>query len=290
MMATLYSEHRHMATVLKLLEQQLDLIGSDGNADTHILYETMHYMTQYPDRFHHPREDVIFQRAAQLSSQLADDVDAMQRDHDQMAVSGAAALQSIVDWRQGQLDSDKVVEIGRAYIADLFRHMEVEEQLLFPQIELTLGARDWRELSEDDALLPAPDPVFGARVDREFRNVARSARRALRHGVENAVMTEWLGLEGLMESLEVLSMASGQSRASTVEHARETFDECREIVSEGLLLSPFKCAACTVRQYGGWLRDHVEISRDTFEDMATVRDRFRAEIRVLKSSDSPSRT
>ncbi|MFT4823816.1 MAG: hypothetical protein ACI9DH_001787 [Halioglobus sp.] len=135
--------------------------------------------------------------------------------------------------------------------------MEAEEQLLFPQIELTPGVKNWRDLSEDDALLPAPDPV----------------------------MTEWLGLEGAMESLVVLSMASAQSRASSVEHARETLDECREIVSDGLLLWPFKCAVYTVCQCGSWLWDHVEICRDTFEDMGTVRGRFRTEMRVLKSPE-----
>lgn len=285
MMATLYAEHRYMATMLKQLEKQLNLIESDGNADTHVLYESMHYMTQYPDRFHHPREDVIFQRAAQLSAKLADDVDSMQRDHDRMAVSGKKALKTIVDWRQGKCDTDKVVKAGRKYIADLFRHMETEEQLVFPQIEATLGPLDWRELSEDDSLQPAPDPVFGSRVDREFRNVARGARRALRHGVENAVMTEWLGLETLMESLEVLSIARDHSRSSTREHARETLEQCREIVSEGLLLSPIKCAACTARQYGSWLWDQFEISRDTLEDMGTVRDRLRTEIGILRKAD-----
>jgi len=285
MMATLYAEHRHMATMLKLLEKQLDLIESDGAVDAHVVYESMHYMTQYPDRFHHPREDVIFQRAAQLSAELADDVDAMQRDHDRMAISGTDALQAISQWRAGQCDAQSVVKTGRAYIADLFRHMKTEEQQVFPRIEATLTSDDWRELSEDDTLLPAPDPVFGARVDREFRNVARSARRAMRNGVENAVMTEWLGLETLMESLEVLSIARDHSRSSTREHLRETSEQCKEIVSAGLMQAPLKCAACTLRQYGSWLSEHAAITRDTLGDIGTVRDRFRTQLRVLKGSD-----
>ena len=188
MMTTLLAEHRHMAIILKVLEKQLALIEADGNLDTHVLYETLYYMTEYPDRFHHPREDAIFQRAAQLSARLADEVDTLQRDHDKMAESGKKVLQAIVDWRQGKHDTSKLVKMGRTYISDLFNHMEVEEKVVFPQIEASLSLSDWRELAADDTLLPAADPVFGPRVDREFRNVARSARRAIRRGVENAVM------------------------------------------------------------------------------------------------------
>ena len=285
MMTTLLAEHRHMATMLKVLEKQLDLIEADGNINKNVVYETLYYMTEYPDRFHHPREDAIFQRAAQLSARLADDVDTLQRDHDKMGNSGKKALQAVVEWRQGKHDTNKLVKTGRAYIADLYRHMEVEEEVVFPKIEATLSPWDWRELAADDTLLPAADPVFGPRVGREFRNVARSARRAVRRGVENAVMLEWLGLETVLESLEVLSIARDNSRFSTREHARTTLEECREIVAQDPLLSPFKCTACSLRLYGSWLREQIEISRDTVEEIGTVADGVRGQLRLLRSAD-----
>jgi hemerythrin-like domain-containing protein len=187
MMTTLLAEYRHMATMLKVLEKQLDLIEADGNINKKVVYETLYYITEYPDRFHHPREDAMFQRAAQLSDKLADDVDTLQHDHDQIGDRGTRALQAAVEWQQGKHDTIKLVKTGRAYMAELFRHMEVEEKVVFPKIEATLSVWDWRELAADDTLLPAADPVFGPRVGREFRNVAR---RTLRRGVENAVMLE----------------------------------------------------------------------------------------------------
>jgi hemerythrin-like domain-containing protein len=285
MMATLLAEHRHMTTMLKLLEKQLDLIERDGNVDAHVIYETMDYMTRYPDRFHHPREDVIYQRAAELSSDLADSVDTLQRDHDHMAKTGSEALQQVADWQKGECTGDSVVEAGRTYISELFRHMEVEEKLVFPQIESTLSISDWRELELDDNLLPSPDPVFGPRVDREFRNVARSARRALRFGVENAVIFEWLGLMSLWESLEVLSIARDNSRENTREHAHAIVKECREILADSPLLSPLKCAACGMRQSAGWIMDQFEISRDTLGDIGYLGGRIRAEMRDLRKAN-----
>jgi hypothetical protein len=48
---------------------------------------------------------------------------------------------------------------------------------------------DWRELAADDKLRPVRDPVFGRRVSREFRNMARKLRRSLRRGVERRAVS-----------------------------------------------------------------------------------------------------
>ncbi len=285
MMATLYAEHRHMATMLEQLERQLARIEQGSSANAHVVYEVMDYMVRYPDRFHHPREDVIFQRAAQRSSYLADSVDTLQRDHDRLAEIGKNALTKVADWRAGECGNEAVVDAGRSYISELYRHMNTEEQVVFPEIEATLSANDWRELAEDDLLKPAPDPVFGPRIDREFRNVARRARRAMRRTAEDAVITQWLGVETLLESLEVLSIAVDNSKASSREHVRAALDESRQIFSEGALQSPFRCTFSNVRHYLSWLRDLATISRDAVEDLGSVNRQMRADMRLLKGAD-----
>ena len=285
MMVTLYAEHQHMATMLEQLETQLARIEQGSSADAHVVYEVMDYMVRYPDRFHHPREDVIFQRAAERSAHLADSVDTLQRDHDYLAEIGKNALTKVADWRSGECGDEAVVDAGRSYISELYRHMKLEERLVFPEIEATLSANDWRELAEDDLLKPAPDPVFGPRIDREFRNVARRARRAMRRTAEDAVITQWLGVETLLESLEVLSIAVDNSKASSREHVRAALDESRQIFSEGALQSPFRCTFSNVRHYLSWLRDLATISRDAVEDLGSVNRQMRADVRLLKGAD-----
>ena len=98
-----------------------------------------------------------------------------------------------------------VAKSGRAYIDHMYEHMNVEEKVVFPHIESVLSMQDWRELAEDDDLRAVADPVFGTRVQREFRNMTRKLRRTVRRGVERGTMVEWIGIEALMESLEVVS-------------------------------------------------------------------------------------
>ena len=74
-----------MATLMKLLAGQLELLEQGDEVDARVLYETLHYMIHYPDAFHHPREDLVYQRAGELDSKLADSVDTLQREHDYLA-------------------------------------------------------------------------------------------------------------------------------------------------------------------------------------------------------------
>ena len=88
MMKALRAEHRHIASVMQLFADQLKSIEGGQVVDTHVVYEIMDYMASWPDRFHHPREDLIYGRVAEIDEKTSDIVDSLQRDHDQMAVNG----------------------------------------------------------------------------------------------------------------------------------------------------------------------------------------------------------
>lgn len=168
LIATLLAEHEHLTRITGVMAAQLDALAEGTPIDSHVLFEIMSYMVSWADRYHHPREDLIYGRAAELDRQLADDVDSLQRQHDAMAQRALALQQLISEWRQGKADSEAVVTAGRAYIDHSFAHMRSEEQLVFPRIEAVLTSADWLELELDDRLQPASDPVFGLRIDREF--------------------------------------------------------------------------------------------------------------------------
>ena len=281
MMKALRAEHRHMATVMQLLADQLKAIEEGQLVDTHVVYEIMDYMVSWPDRYHHPREDLIYGRVAELDGKAADEVDTLQRDHDQMAVRGRAMLEDIARWREGEIPGSAVVKSGRQYIDHSYEHMNLEEKLVFPHIESVLSLQDWRDLSEDDRLQAVADPVFGPRVQREYRNLTRKLRRRLRRGVERGTMVEWIGIEALMESLEVVSMAYEAARNSTSEHARTAWDEGRDIFRESPLTAPLQCAANNARLGIRLLEDIAEISRDTYKDLARVNQERKDRVRLL---------
>ena len=72
LMDTLRSEHRHLGSVMVLFKEQLDAIEQGQLIDTHVIYEIMDYVVRWPNRFHHPREDLIYARVAELDASAAD--------------------------------------------------------------------------------------------------------------------------------------------------------------------------------------------------------------------------
>jgi len=280
-MTALRAEHKHIASVMEIFSQQLKAVGSGELVDTHIMYETMDYMVCWPDRYHHPREDLVYSRVAEVDASAADNVDSLQREHDTLGVSGRKLLADIVRWREGEITGDSVVKGGRDYIDAMYVHMNSEEDLVFPQIESILDIDDWRELASEDRLEAAPDPVFGGRVDREFRNLARKLRRNLRHSVEKGAMVEWIGIEALMESMEVMSLAYETARDATGDHLRSVWRDSKEILVEAPVSGVLRCASNNTRLTVSWLGDVIGISKDTLSDLSRVNQERRDRVRLL---------
>ena len=275
-LATLYAEHRYMGTLLRLVESELEMVETDQPIDPHVFYESLHYLTHYPDAFHHPREDLVYARAGEVEPGLADSVDTLQRDHDYLAKTGAKTLATVARWKETGQGAAKMCKDVQAYVQAQRKHMEAEEALVFPDIARVLDPEDWRELEQESLLAPTPDPVFGPKVSREYRNVARKARRALRKGAEDAALVEWIGLEALLEGLEVLAIAGESSRAAAQEHfyaaGGETLDLVKKAMhGEGLLSLPLKTALTGGSHYVGFLKDLGSIARETGSDLGGLR-------------------
>ncbi len=284
LIATLLAEHQHLARIMELMAAQLDALASDAVADSHVLYETMSYMVNWADRYHHPREDLIYGRAAELDPQLADDVDSLQRQHDAMA-DKARALQGLIeDWRRGAAGAEAVVIAGRAYIDHSTAHMRSEEQLVFPRIESVFTAADWLELELDDRLRPASDPVFGAKIDREFRNLRRKLRRGARRRIEESVLAEWTGLEAILESVEVLGSANHRAVQATTEALRASLTDSLRILRETPLTVAPRCAINNTRLAGRWLGAVAGIARDAAADISRISRDRRRQLEKLRSA------
>lgn len=284
LLLALRAEHRHIGAIMGLLTQQLNAVERGALVDPHVLYEIMDYMVMWPDRFHHPREDLIYDHAADLDRDAAIDMRELQREHEQMAKQGRQLLLAIEGWRTGETSGGDMVRLGRDYIRRSHEHMNTEEEEVFPLLIAVLGPADWRELAAEDSLHPSPDPVFGRRVQREFRQLARKLRRRLRRGVERGAVTEWVGVEAALESLEVLSMAWQNGRVSTLDHLSSAARESLYIVLDQPLQAPLLCAVNNSRLGWGWLQDMSEIYRDTFRDLGRVEQERRNRMRLLKRS------
>ena len=67
---TLHKEHSNFAKLLDLLEARLSSNQPGEDTDYALMLDVMEYMTHFPDRFHHPREDLAFRRLQRRRPQM----------------------------------------------------------------------------------------------------------------------------------------------------------------------------------------------------------------------------
>ncbi len=161
--AALDRDHANIAKLLELLESEILAIEVGKTPDYPLLQNIMRYMTQYPDRFHHPLENLVFARLVKSDAGARADVDGLLEEHIEIGLAGRNFDKLL---RTSRADSVEVREqlgaAGFAYIRSLREHMLKEEKKLFPLAMEILTKEDWQIIDEEiDAV---EDPVFGAAV------------------------------------------------------------------------------------------------------------------------------
>ncbi len=161
--AALDRDHDNIAKLLEILESEILAIEVGKTPDYPLLQNIMRYMTQYPDRFHHPIENLVFARLVKRDAGARADVDGLLEEHIAIGLAGRNFDKLL---RTSRADSVEVREqlgaAGFAYIRSLRGHMLKEEKKLFPLAMEILTKEDWQIIDEEiDAV---EDPVFGAAV------------------------------------------------------------------------------------------------------------------------------
>ncbi|MEM6543462.1 MAG: hemerythrin domain-containing protein [Pseudomonadota bacterium] len=286
-LASLRQAHRHIASVLALLSDKLNAIDRSALVNTRALHEVVDYMVTWPDSAHRSREILIYDYAAEQNASVKKLVSQIEVVHDRLGKKGKALKNHVDEWRRGDVGGDVVVNAGRDYVREAYGSMAQKEQELFPAIDAAMSRQDWRELAADGLLQPLRDPVFGRRVSREFRTMARKLRRSLRRGVEHRAVAEWVGIESLFEAYEVLSMAAQSGRSVTRDQFLTGLRESSYIVLDAPLKAPLLCAANNARITLEWVEEIQEIYRDAAVDLVRVNRERQDRLRLLKRASRP---
>jgi hemerythrin-like domain-containing protein len=96
------ADHARFARLLDLVERELAAFHGGGHPDYVLLLDVVHYLRHYPDRFHHPREDVAFTRLVERDPSMALPVARLLQEHRVIAAAGdrlLALVQGVVRTR-----------------------------------------------------------------------------------------------------------------------------------------------------------------------------------------------
>jgi len=174
-----HAEHVNFATLLDLLEVQLDRFHRGEAPDYELMLDVMFYMTHYPDVLHHPKEDLAFARIAERDASARPIVAALTEQHSTLKRDGNTLVIALDDIVNGSITSREHVEApGRSYIAGFRRHMETEDTQILPLAAKLLARDDWTAI--ETAVRHLEDPVFGKARDERYAALRRHIAREMR--------------------------------------------------------------------------------------------------------------
>lgn len=166
------AEHANYHKLLDLLQSLTETFMHGDEPDYDLMSDIVYYMTQYPDHYHHPREDVAFRRLLARDPTLAAIVDELAHQHGAISECSTALAADLAAAANGAMMPRSTLATDvRNYVAFLKNHMDDEERELFPRLAAALDDEDW--FLVDSAIHFAADPIFGDSVQERFRTLHR---------------------------------------------------------------------------------------------------------------------
>jgi hemerythrin-like domain-containing protein len=166
----LHQEHRNMVKLLDLLEADLAVYRDGGVADFDLMRDIMDYTTSWLERYHHPKENLIFEKLKDKGGEalaLALELAGEHRKGEELTRGMATVIDNVA--QDAEIPRDLFERQAREFLDFNRRHIEKEEARFLPLAETALSAEEWAVI---DAALSAPeDPLFGPKVAERYRRL-----------------------------------------------------------------------------------------------------------------------
>ena len=166
----LRQEHRNIERLLLVLERELAIFARGGRPDYEVIHAVIAYFQVYPDAYHHPLEDMVFEKLKARDFAVAAKIGDLAADHRRGAERlrrVAQAVESVLAGRE--LLRQTVNNIICDFIEHERRHIAMEERDFFPAAVNALQPRDWAEIAS--RLTNQRDPLFRDVVEQRFEIV-----------------------------------------------------------------------------------------------------------------------
>ena len=169
-------DHRNLSVLINMLDAEADRLKALEDPDYELLRDIMVYMTSYPDVVHHRKEDWVYARMVAVRPAMERDLRRIGREHAELAKLGTKLLNDVEAIESGTvMRRFDVVEDTRQYVNRQRDHMRWEDEKLFPLIDSLKEELDLGEAAPRVGTMP--DPVFGAKVESDFRNLFDAIER-----------------------------------------------------------------------------------------------------------------
>ena len=165
-------EHSRLAAVIHgMLHLSRQMAAAKAVGELKVLRAMMFYISEYPERLHHPKEDAfLFARLKMRNPELDGVLDQLHAQHHQ-GEARAHQLEHLLI--RLEFDGEGTCQAFAGAVQDYadfyFSHMRMEEDIILPAAEKLLNAEDW--LAIRDAFSANSDPLENKELKGDFERL-----------------------------------------------------------------------------------------------------------------------
>jgi hemerythrin-like domain-containing protein len=159
----LRGDHGRFGRVLALIGRHASALGErPDEAVLELLREAVDYIVNFQNRYHHPREDRMFDRMARKSAEHANALRVLRRDHEQSNRAGQELFAAIDRLRARPASGPARKALARelqTFALQMREHIRREDELMYSNARSILAAADWQAIVRSSPT--PPDPLRG---------------------------------------------------------------------------------------------------------------------------------
>jgi hemerythrin-like domain-containing protein len=256
-------EHGNVSKLIGLIEDQVAAAEAGTPMDEELLSLACDYFSDYPDRCHHPKEDLVYKLLSKRDPDSCAGLRDLIAEHRRLHELTEAFAEAVRRMREGRpAAAPSPPEVIRKFTEAYRRHMRDEEERFFRLAEERLSKDDWDTL--DFAMFERDDPLFDHVAEERFSALRQRIEALAEQGQERrSVLDAANGLRGLsgIESFNESMKSAGEpfrlARFAEGGYGLERDRKLLLYVPECSAERAAWCAYCYLRGRGWpWIRQH----------------------------------
>jgi hemerythrin-like domain-containing protein len=205
-------EHWNLSRLLGVIEEQATLADAGEPMDEELLRLAAEYFCDFPDRCHHPKEDLVYQLLVKRDPAARTELRDLLADHRHLHDLAQAFAETVRPTAGNCAIAEPAAREGIVQFTQHYRqHMRLEEERFFRLAEERLSRDDWDLL--DFTMFDEDDPLFDNATERRFAGLrGRIEALAERDKARRAVLEAAAELRGIsgIESFNAMMSTTGR--------------------------------------------------------------------------------
>jgi hemerythrin-like domain-containing protein len=162
----LHKDHVNFSRLLKVLSEKTTALKEDRIPNYDLMRDVLDYLENYADLYHHPKENLIYSFHLKRSTSGKETFEQLMQEHVELKQLTVQLYRAVDGLLHGEiLPKEKFIEQLSEFVARQRQHLDTEESEIFPLLEKSLTADDWKQIEK--TMPKQTDPLFD-KVERQY--------------------------------------------------------------------------------------------------------------------------